>query len=744
MHICYLCSSDNTEVLGDNLDFHTDMYICLSCGLIQSDFVSGSYLKQYYAKAYRENRHETVSADFIDFMRNRAKNQTGFIFSGIPRRYEVRNVADIGAGAGCLLDAVRDRLDDKVAAFYAVEQDEQMQKYLSAKEYIKLKPEETFFSDDSAGKYSLITMSHVFEHINSPQEYVYRLHKIIASGGYLFIEVPHEPEQVVRHHINKKKTGIGHLFGYTPDILTEMICGSGLFESVKLETFGIDVDNYIKGGSLRCFERNIDHRGVYICGLFRKKDVIGKEQYSYIDGILRRRYDYQAYLEKRIESVKLDYENSAGWYETKAALEDRIQLLNERSERQHGWIQAHKRLLIKLESDFKNLTDITGIHKEFVNMQKTKRRNLQRMLEKKNEDIHALVNSKYYKAGKILFFPFDCFRNIVEYVKRIVAAYKDFMRFRVYFISDWSGNRRLGSECSIHNMAKEDKSVSIVYACEPYGSLKLLMLALSKKHMLINGIRVMNFRNVAKCIRFAKPKLYIHETSYVFKRVMDSSPKEMKRNISLMKKCEILCVSKMQQDYFRETYGIEKSKVIYECIPRQNTESYKNPYSEDLVNIVMVGSIQHRKGVDLFSQVADLAAKEGLNWRFHWVGNKVGQQEVYMSEKVIWHGYRSDPIPYMEHADLLFLSSVDDPFPLTCLECLQVFTGIVVYKEVGSAEIIDGISGCAVFREYTVDSALNALKNAMSIKLDKERVNFINNEISSIEAFKSRIYRIFR
>jgi glycosyltransferase involved in cell wall biosynthesis len=126
----------------------------------------------------------------------------------------------------------------------------------------------------------------------------------------------------------------------------------------------------------------------------------------------------------------------------------------------------------------------------------------------------------------------------------------------------------------------------------------------------------------------------------------------------------------------------------------------------------MVGSINERKGVELFSKVADLAAESHPNWQFHWIGSKATMGELYQSPKVTWHGWQWNPRDIVQQCDLFFLSSIDDPCPLAALEALHMGKRCVAYKKTGTAELIENLQGCSVYHEYEPRAALKALTTA--------------------------------
>jgi len=299
INICYLCFSDRTGLVGWNIDFDTNIYVCNDCGLIQNDFVSGPYLNDYYHGRYRQVRKEAISERYLKLMSLRAESQHDFIFKNLPKSVKIDSALEIGAGAGKLLEALKPTVN-----LFAVESDPMMVTHMQKSGGITVVDESILLEDENQGKFDLVLLSHVFEHINNPLEYLYRLHKILSDIGYVFIEVPNEPIHLVSHNVKKKQKGIGHLFDYTIDTLRQMIDASHLFDVVALTTYSASINDYIKGATIWNFEENKCGDGIHIRCLLRKREFISRgEEYKYVDAVLQSRYRRQMLNERRIQAA---------------------------------------------------------------------------------------------------------------------------------------------------------------------------------------------------------------------------------------------------------------------------------------------------------------------------------------------------------------------------------------------------------------------------------------------------------
>jgi hypothetical protein len=158
--------------------------------------------------------------------------------------------------------------------------------------------------------------------------------------------------------------------------------------------------------------------------------------------------------------------------------------------------------------------------------------------------------------------------------------------------------------------------------------------------------------------------------------------------------------------------------------------------------IVMVGSMQDRKGLDLFSRVAELAYAQGLPWRFAWIGHKTWRigPSTLLSDRVEWMGALSRDRVREELAasDVFFLSSVDDPMPLSVVEAVQQRLRTVTYHRVGSREVLEGVPGYRSFAEYTPEAALDALRHVLDEEVSEEEYQDVE-ALFDISAFTARM-----
>ena len=126
---------------------------------------------------------------------------------------------------------------------------------------------------------------------------------------------------------------------------------------------------------------------------------------------------------------------------------------------------------------------------------------------------------------------------------------------------------------------------------------------------------------------------------------------------------------------------------------------------EDLFVVVGCGSVDRRKGADLFLEVAQKAdAGFGTSLMFIWIGDgpELGDLRTAviasgLQDSVRFVGFQKAAARLVAAADVFFLPSREDPFPLVCLEAAQYGIPTVYFAgRTGISECIGTDAGCAL------------------------------------------------
>jgi glycosyltransferase involved in cell wall biosynthesis len=215
---------------------------------------------------------------------------------------------------------------------------------------------------------------------------------------------------------------------------------------------------------------------------------------------------------------------------------------------------------------------------------------------------------------------------------------------------------------------------------------------------------------VLMCLLRPEVRVYLHETEYALDAYRRSNPLRYRILCFVIRRNPILCTSRSAEALYRKRFGARNTAVVYEC-PGDIGEIQLDP---DRLHIINVASLEERKGAKLFSEVADLAKERHPDWQFHWVGGFPENEGGPLSAAVERHGFMWQPSEIVKQCRLFFLSSLDDPCPLSALEALHAGVGCVAYAKTGTAELVESIPGCGVFTDYTAQSALAAIEAALA------------------------------
>lgn len=272
------------------------------------------------------------------------------------------------------------------------------------------------------------------------------------------------------------------------------------------------------------------------------------------------------------------------------------------------------------------------------------------------------------------------------------------------------------------------------------GVIKFIIAACVSKQLVINGLAAMQSWLVLLICYFRRGIIfYVHEAEYSFRSFEKKSSIKYKFLRFIFPKLKVACVSEWQRKFLISNFTVKHSEVIYNNIDLDITKNL----DKSRLNIVMLGYIMSRKGVNLFSKVADIAAINYPNLKFTWIGSGV-TSGLYLSPNVDWIGEVLRPEFLLSQSDLLFLSSIDDPFPLACLEALALKKKCVVYTNTGTAEIIKSISGCSIYDIYSPESAMTSILMALNSELDLAKLEEVYKKYSSVASFAVRLDNLIR
>jgi glycosyltransferase involved in cell wall biosynthesis len=179
-----------------------------------------------------------------------------------------------------------------------------------------------------------------------------------------------------------------------------------------------------------------------------------------------------------------------------------------------------------------------------------------------------------------------------------------------------------------------------------------------------------------------------------------------------------LVVSKAVEDMLRR-FGIEKKTHLVYGFPKNGALAVTGEDVKIVKNELGIppnafvvgasGTIEWRKGADLFLQIARRLAARRDDFYFVWVGGKSPHSDAEdnrirhdferldLKGKVIFTGLQENPQKFFAAMDLFALTSREDPFPLVCLEAASLGKPTICFDRAGGiTEFVGNDAGAVV------------------------------------------------
>lgn len=225
---CPLCGSDRGQFF-DRREFRGQVVtnrLCQECGLVyQSPRMTDAESATFYAEEYRLLYEGTADPTARNVTVQRARAESLYTFAR-PVVEKVTRHLDIGCSLGSLLQRFAETYHcqpvgiEPGGVHRAHARKEGLTVYASLEELAKV----------GEGRFDLISMSHVLEHLPDPVGYLtYLRESLLDPAGWLLLEVPN----LYAHDSFE----VAHLLAFSPHTLRETLCKSG-FDIAKFERHG--------------------------------------------------------------------------------------------------------------------------------------------------------------------------------------------------------------------------------------------------------------------------------------------------------------------------------------------------------------------------------------------------------------------------------------------------------------------------------------------------------------------------
>jgi tetratricopeptide (TPR) repeat protein len=268
-----------------------------------------------------------------------------------------------------------------------------------------------------------------------------------------------------------------------------------------------------------------------------------------------------------------------------------------------------------------------------------------------------------------------------------------------------------------------------------------------------------NYPDVARLITKLNIPVFVywHETDWTLRQWKESCPVAVRSimDISSHRNFTHLTVSEVGSEAIRKYFPNSKNiHKIYECtdIPQIFQDATKSIHKADPF-VLNIASIQERKGTDLFIDTAIKVCDRHSTVKFIWLGKVVsGGEELYqkcqskiksrgLENRILFPGYVESPWEfYLRNASVFFLSSRDDPFPLSMLEAMCTGRNIVAFNTGGTPEAV-GKYGIIV-DSFDIDGAAQAIIDLLTKSSDDWVNKYLIERYNSLYTPKMLALRI--
>ena len=189
----------------------------------------------------------------------------------------------------------------------------------------------------------------------------------------------------------------------------------------------------------------------------------------------------------------------------------------------------------------------------------------------------------------------------------------------------------------------------------------------------------------------SKLLLHLHELETVLRMHLD------KKVNALSEVDRFIAVSKLVKSNLIDNWGIRKEKIelVYE-FSKIDDINFKKQSKHFIVGAS--GTVENRKGVDAFLQVARLVNKNmpNKNIEFIWVGRNDKEcffqsdiEKMNLLKNVKFIGEQERPYEFFKEFDIFLMTSREDPFPLVCIEVASLKKPIICFESAtGTQEIL--------------------------------------------------------
>ena len=239
---CPVCGDTHNQLLKDSSEtsrtrlFGVGVFECKKCAFIFSDYIDSEVLSVLYTYMFRDPTASSTK-ELHGLTRANGKSQLITIQPHLPKK--LGRVLDFGGGYG---EAARLYLPFSEEV-YIVEKDPDALEHIRKTSKLEILEEEDLLKDKYIGFFDLVIFSNVLEHMPFPLQQIQKFSRMIAEGGFLFVEVPCEFEL-----IRESMAAPLHIGFYSLESFTDLIKIQGSFDFLDIRRCGASIEKIREGG----------------------------------------------------------------------------------------------------------------------------------------------------------------------------------------------------------------------------------------------------------------------------------------------------------------------------------------------------------------------------------------------------------------------------------------------------------------------------------------------------------------
>ncbi len=192
--------------------------------------------------------------------------------------------------------------------------------------------------------------------------------------------------------------------------------------------------------------------------------------------------------------------------------------------------------------------------------------------------------------------------------------------------------------------------------------------------------------------------------------------------VSEVTKRDLINIMKVPENKIRLVHEFIEANSIVAMSKDRNRKEVEDMLgiSENDRLIVSMGTFDRRKGGDYFIKIAQYLENSAFNdkasIKMLWIGRRPHEHEFLSSvfdkhrEAFLYVAETDNPFPFLARADVFFLSSREDPFPLVVLEAMALGKPVVAFAGSGGAAEAVGES-IALIDNWDTDKAAKLIYN---------------------------------